>query len=67
MGIYNRLKTQVWQRLGDNLNTVGPIVRDIDPDFTPTATGIIYVNTTTPAIWISSNTLDENCWRPIWP
>jgi hypothetical protein len=66
MGIYNRLKTQVWQRLGDDLNTVGPIIRTTDPDFTPTAAGIIYVNTATPSIWISSNTLDVNSWRLIW-
>lgn len=66
MGIYNRPKTKVWQKLDEDLTKVGPIVRDIDPDFTPTATGIIYVNTATPSIWISSNTLDENCWRLIW-
>jgi hypothetical protein len=66
MGIYNKPKTKVWQKLDENLTKVGPIVRDIDPDFTPTATGIIYVNTAAPSIWISSNTLDENCWRLIW-
>jgi len=66
MGIYNRLKTQVWQRLGDSLNTVGPLIGTTDPDFTPPAAGIIYVNTAAPSIWISSNTLDPNCWRLIW-
>ena len=50
---YNRPKTKVWQKLSEDLNKVGPIVRTTDPDFTPTAPGIIYVNTTTPSIWIS--------------
>lgn len=63
---YNRPKTKVWQKLSEDLNKVGPIVRTTDPDFTPTAPGIIYVNTSTPSIWISSNTLDVNCWRLIW-
>ena len=66
MGIYNKPKKKVWQNLGEDSNKFGPLTGTTDPDFTPPAAGIVYVNTAAPSIWISSNTLDENCWRLIW-
>jgi hypothetical protein len=66
MGIYNRLKTKVWQNLGQNVTDFGPLSGTTAPNFAPTAPGVVYVNTEALVIYISTGISSPSDWREVW-
>jgi hypothetical protein len=66
MGIYNRLRTKVWQNLGENTTKFGPLSGTTAPNFAPAAPGVVYVNTEGPAIYISKGVSSSSDWILIW-
>jgi hypothetical protein len=66
MGIYNRLRTKVWQNLGENTTKFGPLSGTTAPNFAPAAPGVVYVNTEGLVIYISKGTSSPADWIQIW-
>lgn len=66
MGIYNRPKKKVWQNLGEDIAKFGPLSGTTNPDFTPAAPGVVYVNTDALRIYISIGINSPSDWALIW-
>ena len=65
----NEFKTPIkkaWQTASKPVETVAPIVFPAAPTGAPTVIGAIWVDTDTPAIYISTGISAVSDWRLIW-
>lgn len=65
----NEFKTPIkkaWQLASRPAEVVAPIVTDAAPTGAPQVVGAIWVDTSGPAIWISSGVSSVTDWRLIW-
>lgn len=57
---------KVWQLGSKNSYVASPIISTEDPTSAPPAAGVTWINTTGPAIYISTATESVTDWRLIW-
>lgn len=59
-------KTKQWQTGSESVGKHGPLHGTTAPNFIPEAVGVVYVNISGPAIYISSGVESTSDWRLIW-
>jgi hypothetical protein len=55
-----------WQTQSDPIVKHGPLSGTAAPDFIPAAVGVVYVNTDSPAIYISTGISATTDWKLVW-
>ena len=57
---------KAWQTASQPVEVVAPIVSTVNPTSAPTVVGAIWVNTSGPAIYMSTGVSSSTDWRLIW-